>query len=322
MDHAPASSIGGGYFRIDYFCSMHYSLLHRFTGHTGSVYSLESGPDPATFFSGAGDKVVAKWNLNLKSDGDLVARAMDAVYSLQYLKAANQLLIGQGKGGIHVIDLAGNKELRLLQLHEGPVFNLVQSGVHNLLLSLGGDGTMVGLNTADFSVLQRLRITDKKLRSASLNPQENLALIAAGDGSIVLLELPSLKIMDRFQAHKPDFSVNTVCFSPDGNYFLSGSRDAHLHLYETASRKLIASIPAHNYAIYAISFDPSGLFFATASRDKTLKLWDFNRMEVVERLEANDGKGHINSVNTLLWLSGGTLLSAGDDRAIQAWKPE
>ncbi|MBL0095094.1 MAG: hypothetical protein IPP46_00430 [Bacteroidetes bacterium] len=104
---------------------MHLSLLHRFTGHTGSVYSLESGPEPDTFFSGAGDKVVAKWNLNLKADGDLIARALDAVYSLKYLKSKNQLLLGQGKGGVHVIDLAGNKELRLLQLHEGLFLALV-----------------------------------------------------------------------------------------------------------------------------------------------------------------------------------------------------
>jgi len=298
---------------------MHYSLLHRFTGHTGSVYSLESGPDPDTFFSGAGDKVVAKWNLNLKSDGDLIARTSDAVYAMRYLQVKNQLLVGQGKGGIHVIDLSENKEVRLLQLHEGPVFSIGFSEKNHLLISLGGDGVIAILDESDFSVMQRLRITEKKLRSVAINATENLALIACGDGSIALMELPSLKLLDRFQAHQPDFSVNALCFSPDGKYFLSGSRDAHLHLYETTSLKLLESIPAHNYAIYDIAFDPSGMFFATASRDKTVKTWNFEKMEVVERLEGNDGKGHINSVNKLLWMKNGILLSAGDDRAIQSW---
>ncbi|MBL0095096.1 MAG: hypothetical protein IPP46_00440 [Bacteroidetes bacterium] len=113
--------------------------------------------------------------------------------------------------------------------------------------------------------------------------------------------------------------MNALCFSPDSRSFLSGSRDAHLHLYETASLKLMEAIPAHNFSIYDIAFDPSGMFFATASRDKTVKTWDFSTMGVLERLEGNDGKGHINSVNKLLWLENGTLLSAGDDRAIQAW---
>ena len=79
------------------------------------------------------------------------------------------------------------------------------------------------------------------------------------------------------------------------------------------------SIPAHNYAIYEIGFDPTGKYFATASRDKTVKIWDYNSMGVIERLAGNDGKGHINSVNTLLWMKNGTLLTAGDDRAIQSW---
>ena len=83
---------------------------------------------------------------------------------------------------------------------------------------------------------------------------------------------------------------------------------------------MISSIPAHNYAIYDIAFDPTGNYFATASRDKSVKIWDYNSLSVLERLEGNDGKGHINSVNKLLWLEDGTLLSAGDDRAVQSWK--
>ncbi|MBL0095095.1 MAG: hypothetical protein IPP46_00435 [Bacteroidetes bacterium] len=50
-------------------------------------------------------------------------------------------------------------------------------------------------------MVQRLRITEKKLRAISFHPDGDLALLGCGDGSIVLLELPTLKILDRFQAH-------------------------------------------------------------------------------------------------------------------------
>ncbi|MBL7924729.1 MAG: hypothetical protein JNL88_11070 [Bacteroidia bacterium] len=300
---------------------MHYTLGHRFTGHQGSVYALEHDFDLQHFYSGAGDKIVARWSLEQKGDGDLVARATDAVYCLHLLREQHVLLIGQGAGGVHVIALMDGKEERLLQLHEGPVFGIGQSRKHELLFTLGGDGVLCRLERGSLDVLQRLRITEKKLRAFALYPEEQFALIGCGDGSVVVLELPEGRVVERLMAHQPGFSVNALAFSPDGRYFLSGSRDAHLHLYETDGLKRLESIPAHNYAIYDIAFHPGGRRFATASRDKSVKLWDFERMEVLERLEGNDGTGHINSVNKLLWLADGTLLSAGDDRAIQAWSP-
>jgi len=93
-----------------------------------------------------------------------------------------------------------------------------------------------------------------------------------------------------------------------------------LKVFDLENFEEVKSIPAHNFAIYDIVFDPSGKYFATASRDKSVKIWDYELMSVLERLEGNDGKGHINSVNKLMWMQDGTLLSAGDDRAIQSWK--
>ncbi len=308
-----------GYFllKLNYFCPM--QLIHRYTGHVGSVYALAQAGN-GSFFSGGGDRIVARWSLEAPADGDLIARATDAVYSLCHLPQADRLLIGQGKGGVHVIHLAENSEERLLQLHDGAVFDIAYHSPSNRLFTLGGEGGVCALSADDFQVEQRIRLTEKKVRVICFHPESPVALVGIGDGSIALIDILSLKVLHRFQAHQEDFSVNAITFSPDGKYFMSGSRDAHLHLYETETLKLVSSIPAHNYAVYAIAFDPSGRFFATASRDKTVKIWDYEKMEVLERLEGNDGKGHINSVNKLIWLEDGTLLSAGDDRAIQSWK--
>jgi len=299
---------------------MHLSLQHRFTGHQGSVYALESGMEADAFFSGAGDKVVAKWNVNHPEEGGLIAKATDSIYCLRLLKEQNRLLIGQGSGGMHVVHLLENKEERLLKLHDAPIFTIAHSPLNKLLITLGGDGLISVLNAQSLEVVQRLRLTDKKLRALVFNKAESLAYIGCGDGSVVCLSIPDIKITHRFQAHGLDFSVNALCLSPDGNFLLSGSRDAHLKVFDLENFEEVKSIPAHNFAIYDIVFDPSGKYFATASRDKSVKIWDYELMSVLERLEGNDGKGHINSVNKLMWMQDGTLLSAGDDRAIQSWK--
>lgn len=298
---------------------MKLHLRHRYTGHIGSVYALCDDLHGG-FISGAGDRIVARWDIRNPSDGDLIVRAGDAVYSLHLNPHKNTLLVGTGNGGIHVIDLNARKEQHLLQLHEGSVFSINASPDNKFICTTGGDGLLNILQADDLNIVQRLRLTESKLRTLIFHPTQPLALAGCGDGTIVQIDTHTWRPLQRIAAHEPGFSVNCLCFSPDGKFLLSGSRDAHLQLYETESMKSVMRIPAHNYAIYAISFDPSGKYFATASRDKTVKLWNYASMEVIARLEGNDGKGHINSVNTLLWLKSGHLLSAGDDRAIQMWE--
>lgn len=296
-------------------------LRHRYTGHQGSVYALCDDLQGG-FYSGGGDRIVAHWSLNDPADGELIARADDAVYSLCLIPETGKLLIGTGKGSLHVIDLQAGSEERLLQLHTAAIFSITLSPDGHHFCTTGGDGVLNIIRASDFTVVHRLRLTEKKLRTLAFHPSTPTALAGCGDGSIAVIGTTHWEIQQRFLAHQQDFSVNCICFSPDGKYFLSGSRDAHLHLYETGTLQLMQTVPAHNYAIYAIAFDPTGQFFATASRDKTVKLWDFSSMEVLARLEGNDGKGHINSVNNLLWMKNGALLTAGDDRAIQLFQPE
>lgn len=291
----------------------------RYTGHIGAIYALCSDHHNG-LYSGAGDRIVARWDLQTPGDGELIVRAGDAVYALCLLRGTETLLVGTGNGGIHVISLTEKNEEHLLQLHDTSVFSIVEAPDGKVFCTTGGDGLLNIVTTEDFTTRYRIRLTESKLRTLVFHPQLPLALAGCGDGTVVSINTETWQPMERLGAHQPGFSVNCICFTPDGRYYLTGSRDAHLHLYETESNRLIERIPAHNYAIYSIAFDPTGRYFATASRDKTVKRWNLSTMEVMERLEANDGKGHVNSVNTLIWLNNGKLLTAGDDRAIQLWE--
>jgi WD40 repeat protein len=112
-----------------------------------------------------------------------------------------------------------------------------------------------------------------------------------------------------------------LSFHPAGKYLLSGGRDARLRIWNIENNfELEKEIPAHNYAIYKIMFNSSGSLLATASRDKTAKVWDASDASFLFRLDKENFKGHLNSVNTLLWLNEDTLISGSDDRSIVVWK--
>lgn len=299
---------------------MEVKQIVRLTGHSGAVYALEKSSDKNKFFSGSSDHIVAEWDLNAADNGQMLAQIPEIIYSLKLIPQKNILLAGQSAGGIHVIDLLTRKEMRLLQYHAAGVFDLSFSEEQNLLFSIGGEGTFSISHLDDLSLFKTIKLADEKLRSIAIHPEQKEAVIGCGDGSICVFELPSLQLKKRWLAHQEKFSVNAVQYSPDGNYLLSGSRDAHLNIFDVKNDyKLMTSIPAHNYAIYCIAFSPDKKYFATASRDKTLKIWDAENFNVLIRLDKEKYEGHLNSVNKLLWKND-NLISGGDDRSIIVWK--
>ncbi len=289
------------------------------TGHNGSVYALAVAED--TLLSGGGDKIVASWNLINPGEGVLMAKVPEVIYSLYADGAKDRLLIGQAAGGIHVVSMHDQNEIRLLQYHSTPVFHIAVSKRHNVLFSLTGEGKLGVIDNETLSLNALLSVSEGKLRACALNEDESLLVVGGADGALTIFSLPGMIPVKHWQAHTAGFSVNAIAFSTDNKKLLTGSRDAHLNVFDVENDfTLIQSIPAHNYAIYSIVFSPDKMFFATGSRDKTIKIWDIENFNLLHRIDLEKNEGHKNSVNKLIWNDKtGQLISAGDDRNIMIW---
>ena len=304
--------------------------LATLAGHTGSIYSLAYSGH-RKLLSGSGDGLVVSWDIDRPDEGEIVARIQGIIYSMIVME--NKLLVGQALGGLHVINLTNRVEERLLQYHNSGIFNILYVPQHQLIFSLAGDGMMGILDAGSLTLKHILKLGTGKLRSAAVNPEHNLLAVGASDGSIYTFSLPDLKLVKHWQAHQQGFSVNAVQFSPDGKFLLSGSRDAHLNVFDVKNDfNLSHSIAAHNYAIYSIEYSPDEKLFATGSRDKTVKIWEAETFEVLHRIDKEKNDGHVNSVNKIIWMDqsdprfqipsskGSLLATAGDDRSVMIWE--
>jgi WD40 repeat protein len=250
--------------------------------------------------------------------GNLIARAADSIYAICFLSDSNELLIGQAKGEIHVIDLSTNQEKKLLKVNDKGVFSISENRLKNKIYVLGGDGVLSVLNTKDYSLIAKKKISTMKLRSVFFDESSNKLFIGCGEGVVTVFDDDSMDLLYSNQISNNGFSINTMIDFSD-EQILCGGRDAHLKWIQKNDLSIIDALPAHNYAIYKISFSPDKNLFATASRDKTLKIWDAETNQITQRIEqASDG--HLNSVNTILWMDDHTLVSAGDDRSINIWR--
>jgi len=288
-------------------------------GHTGSVYALANDASGNFFYSGCGNGMVIRWNVGNLPDGTLSARIQGNIFSLHALEESSLLLIGQMQGGIHVIDLQEKKELRHLAYHQKGVYDIQRNSERNRIFSAGGDGKISVINPTDFSLTTFLQLSPKSVRQVAFHPKGKIFAAGCSDNIVYIIEEESLKTIHVLPEHGN--SVFSVCFSPDGKYLLSGSRDAQLRVWNAQeSFRLMHKIPAHLSTINSIVYSPDSKYFATASRDKTIKIWDAESFVLLKVIDKEKLDGHINSVNKLLWLTSGNLVSCGDDRSVMVWQ--
>jgi WD40 repeat protein len=111
-------------------------------------------------------------------------------------------------------------------------------------------------------------------------------------------------------------SVNSVCFSPDGRYALSGSNDHTIKLWEVSTGNEIRTLKGHSEWVNSVCFSPDGRYALSGSQDNTLKLWEVSTGNEIRTL-----KGHSKWVNSVCFSPDGRYaLSGSFDETIKLWE--
>ncbi|MBL7128352.1 MAG: caspase family protein [Ignavibacteria bacterium] len=112
--------------------------------------------------------------------------------------------------------------------------------------------------------------------------------------------------------------VTSVCFSPDGNYILSGSSDKTVKLWDISNGKEIRNFTGHTRSVNSVCFSPDGKFVLSGSGDGTLKLWDISNGKEIRTFD-----GSTTGVNSVCFSPDGKyILSGGDyfDPTVKLWE--
>lgn len=298
--------------------SIKVTRLQTFTGHRDCVYTLQGSGSVRFFFSGAGEGMVVRWDVQNPDQGELIAKLPNSVYALHYHPKNDLLIAGHNYDGIHVLDWENKREVGSLHITKAAIFD-IQSHESKIIVA-SGDGIITCMDLNTLSVLQQKKHSDKNARTIAIHEKRGEVAVGYSDNFIRVFDLDTLSLKHEWKAHNN--SVFTVQYTPDGNLLLSGSRDARLKGWDVQSGyKQAAEIAAHLYAINHIEFSPDGKHFVTCSMDKSIKVWDLEGLKLLKVIDKARHAGHGTSVNKLLWTAD-QLLSASDDRSISAWDIE
>ncbi|MEI6814975.1 MAG: hypothetical protein WCL14_00085 [Bacteroidota bacterium] len=86
--------------------------IAHMAGHNAAVYCIEKGNSENRIFTGSSDQAVIEWDLKGEQPPKVIANVGAIVYSLCFITENNYLIIGDAKGGIHILDMKAKRKQR------------------------------------------------------------------------------------------------------------------------------------------------------------------------------------------------------------------
>jgi WD40 repeat protein len=208
-------------------------------------------------------------------------------------------------------DVASRHPRLDLKGHTGRVRGVAFSPDGLVLASTSDDHADRLWNVRDGSpILTIPELPDNWATGVAFSPDGHI-VAAARSNRIVLDDSTSGKIRTLTAADDCfDFA-----FSPDGGRLYCGHGDGSITTWDVARSRQVASVPAHDTAVYSLALSADGATLVSARDDRTVRLWDtITRQEL---LRLTDCKARVNAV--AFSPDGNALAAADHSGTITIW---
>ena len=143
------------------------------------------------------------------------------------------------------------------------------------LVSSSGGVTIRRWNTSSGECELEIRTPDRvdRVNAVSLSP-DNKHVLSGGETIYVWDSSTGQIIVGPLRVYS---TVYSVAYSPNGQYFVSGSLDGSVIVWDsTAGTNHLVPFKSHSCKIHSIAFHPTSETFASSSEDGVIVVWVWN----------------------------------------------
>jgi len=198
-----------------------------------------------------------------------------------------------------------------LRKHKNEILDIDISSDNKILVSSSnGDGLVRFWNMETQKEL--FNINDRNnthIQSIKFSPDNKLLALASGD-NISLWDIKKRKKIYTLKGHTS--TVNSIQFSPNGDFLASGSLDSSIRIWDIKNKKEISKLVNDRFSISSVKFIDNNTLVSTSSVN--IELWDLKKMKLIKSISTTmDGFESIDISKDKKFLAlGGRILKVKD----------
>jgi WD40 repeat protein len=156
-----------------------------------------------------------------------------------------------------------------------------------------------------------LKGTAGQVNGLAFSPNSRFLASARKDRTVRIYNLESQEPPQILSGHID--AVLAVAYSPNGRMLASGDQDGTLRFWDAATGQPRGELPGHGSGVLSLAFSPDSRSLAVGY-NKVVRLWD------VQQRTYREFKGHLQSVNTVVFSPDGSQVASGSkDQTIRIW---
>jgi len=276
-------------------------------GHSTKIQSVVFSPDEKHILSGSLDKTIKLWDVANGREIKTFLGHTDSINSASFSPDGKQVLSGSHDKTIKLWDVASGREIRTFLGHTDSISSVSFSPDGKQILSSSRDKTIKLWDTSSGKEIKTFVGHTDTVNSVCFSSDGKQILSGSNDKSIKLWDVVSGQEITNFLGHTKQ--VYSVVFSHNGRQILSGSEDETIKLWDVYNGQEIKTFSGYIGETVAFSPDGkyilSGSYntssFILWDIDSGKEIWKIKN-RVVSACFSSDGNQILSAGNSIiLW---------------------
>jgi WD40 repeat protein/uncharacterized caspase-like protein len=262
--------------------------LQSFRGHENSINAVAFSPDGSTILSASSDRSVKLWRL---SDEPALLYTLSAetddVISAAFSRDGSEVR-AVGHGGVAAWDVKTGSRLWSARVQHRPNAAAYSRDDRHILLAGSDDQPVLVWDAGTGQLIRTVGVgSDNAIFAVDFSPDGRTMVF--GRWAIDFREAQTGQLIRKVEGHED--RVDSVTYSPDGTWVVSGGGDGKVKIWEAATGRLARVLQGHTGRVNSAAWSPDGRHVISGSDDSTVRIWNASTGELlVTILVQHDGE--------------------------------